>query len=97
MDTSYGFLLSQLKAMKDLKQMMLDAQKNDFKLQQRVQLVENGDKTEDSIKGDGGLYYKNKLCVSNVQELKKKLMYESHNSAFTMHHGGNKMYQDLKQ
>ena len=30
-------------------------------------------------------------------ELKKKLMYESHNIVFTMHLGGNKMYQDLKQ
>ena len=30
-------------------------------------------------------------------ELKKKLMYESHNTVFTMHPGGNKMYQDLKQ
>ena len=62
-----------------------------------VQLVKNGDKTDYSIEGDEGLYYKNRLCVPNVQELKKKLMYESHNTVFTMHHGGNKMYQDLKQ
>ena len=38
-----------------------------------------------------------RLCVSNVKELKKKLMYESHNNVFTMHLGGNKMNQDLKQ
>ena len=30
-------------------------------------------------------------------ELKNKLMYESHNTVFTMHPGGNKIYQDLKQ
>ena len=30
-------------------------------------------------------------------ELKKKLLYEVHNTVFTMHPGGNKMYQDLKQ
>ena len=41
--------------------------------------------------------YKNRLCVPNVQEVKKKLMYESHKTVFTMHPGGNKMYQDLKQ
>ena len=40
-----GALLAQLRAMPDLKQMMIDAKKNDVKLQQRVQLVENGDKT----------------------------------------------------
>ena len=75
-----------------LKQMIIDAQKNDVKLQQMVQLVRNGDKTDYFIKGDGGLYYKKILCVSNVQEMKKKLMYESHNIIFTMHSGGNKIY-----
>ena len=90
--TSNGALLAQLRVMPDLKQMIIDAQKNDVKLQQRVQLVRNGDKTDYSIEGDGGLYYKSKLCVPNFQELKKKLMYESHNTVFTMHPRGNKMY-----
>ena len=70
--------------------MIIDAQKNDVKLQQRVQLVRNGDKIDYSIEGDEGLYYKNILCVPNVQELKKKLMYESHNTVFTMHPRGNR-------
>ena len=30
-------------------------------------------------------------------DLKKKILYESHNTVFTMHLGGNKMYQDMKQ
>ena len=82
--TSEAALFAQLKAMADLKQMMIDAQKNDVKLQQIVQLVGNGDKTDYSIKIDGGLYYKNRLCVPKVQEMKKKLMYESHNTVFTI-------------
>ena len=77
--------------------MIINAQENDVKLQGIVQLVRNGDKTDYSIEGVGGLYYKNKLCVPNVQELKKKLMNESHNILFTIHPRGNKMYQDLKQ
>ena len=83
--------------MPELKQVIINAQENEVKLQQRIQLVSNEDKTDYSIKHDEGLYYKNRLCVPNVQELKKKLMYESHNTVFTMHLGGNKMYQDLKQ
>ena len=63
---SNGALLAQLRAILDLKQMMIDAQKNDVKLQQRVQLVINGHKTDYSIKGDGGLYYEARLCVLNV-------------------------------
>ena len=92
-----GVLLAQLKAQPILKQMIIDAQKNDVELQQKVQLVKDGSKTNYSMGEDGGLFYKNILCVPNVQELKKKLMYESHNTIFTMHPRGNKMYQDLKQ
>ena len=80
--------------MPELRQMMIDAKKNDVKLQQRVQLVRNGDKTDYSIEENGGFYYNSKLCVPNVQELKNKLMYKIHNTVFTMHPGGNKMYQD---
>ena len=87
-----GALLAQLRAIPNLRLMMIDAQKNDIKLQQRVQLVRNGDKIDYSIEEDGGFYYKNRLCVPNVPELKKKLTYESHNTVFTMHPGGNEMY-----
>ena len=90
-------LLAQLKAQPVLKQMIIDAQKNDVELQQKVQLVKDGGKTDYSMREDGGLFYKNRLFVPIVHELKKKLMYESHNTIFTMHPGGNKMYQDLKQ
>ena len=62
-----------------------------------VYVVENGDKTNYYIEKDGDLLYKKGLCVPNVQELKAKLMYESHNTVLTMHPGGNKMYLDLKQ
>ena len=35
---------------------MIDAQKDDVKLQERVQLIRNGDKTDYSINDDGSLY-----------------------------------------
>ena len=40
---SDGALLAQLRVMPDLKHMMIDAQQDDVKLQERVQLVSNGD------------------------------------------------------
>ena len=94
---SDGVILAQLKAQPVLKKMIIDAQKNDEEMQKKVQLVKNGDKIDFSIKEDGSLYFKNRLCVSTDNELKKKLLYEAHNTVFTMHLGGNKMYQDLKQ
>ena len=94
---SDGDLLAQLRVIPNLKMMKIDAQKNDVKLQEVVQLVRNGDKIDYFINENGGLFYKSRLCVSNDMELKKKLMYESHNIVFTTHPRDNKMYQDLKQ
>ena len=92
-----GALLAQLRVIPDLKMMIRDAQKNEVKLQEVVQLLKNGDKTNYFIDENGGLFYKRRLCVPNDMEFKKKLMYESHNIIFAMHPGGNKMDQDLKQ
>ena len=63
---SDGALLAQLKAILELRQMMIDAQKDDVMLQGMVQLVRNGDKTNYSVNDDGSLYYKKRLCVPNV-------------------------------
>ena len=89
---SDGAILAQLKAWPILKQMIIDAQKNDEEMQKKVQLVRDSDKTNFSVKEDGGLYFHNRLCVLADNELKKKLLYEAHNKVFIMHLGGNKMY-----
>ena len=60
-------------------------------------MVREGVKTNYSVKENGEVYYNNKLCVPDDKEVKNKLLYEAHNRVFTMHPGGTKMYQDLKQ
>ena len=92
-----GAMLDQLEVQPVLKQMIIDAQKNDEELQKKVQMVRGGDEIEFSVKEVGSLYFQNKICVPDDKELKKKLLFEAHNTVFTMHPGGNKMYQDLKQ
>ena len=77
--------------------MIVNAQKDDTKLQEIVQLVSTGDKINYAIDESGSLLYKSRLCVPNDMNLRKKILYESHNTVFTMHLGGNKMYQDMKQ
>jgi hypothetical protein len=42
------------------------------------------------------LLYKSRICVPNVKELKDKILHEAHESAYSIHPGGNKMYHDLK-
>jgi hypothetical protein len=45
---------------------------------------------------EGVLWYKGRICVPNVTELKVKILHEAHESAYSIHPGGNKMYHDLK-
>jgi hypothetical protein len=42
------------------------------------------------------LWYKGRICVPNVKELKDKILYEAHESAYSIHPRGNKIYHDLK-
>jgi hypothetical protein len=44
---------------------------------------------------EGVLWYKGRSCVPNVMKLKDKILHEAHESAYFIHPGGNKMYQDL--
>jgi hypothetical protein len=44
----------------------------------------------------GVLWYKGRICVPNIKELKDKILQEAHESAYSIHPGGNKMYHDLK-
>ena len=48
-------------------------------------MVRGGDETEFSMKEAGRIYFQNILCVPNDKELKKKLLFEAHNTVFTMH------------
>jgi hypothetical protein len=45
---------------------------------------------------EGVLWYKEMICVPNVKELKDQILHEAHESAYSIHPGGNKMYHDLK-
>jgi hypothetical protein len=45
---------------------------------------------------EGVLWYKGRICVPNVKELKDKIIRKAHESAYSIHPGGNKMYHDLK-
>ena len=92
-----GALLALLRVIPYLKQMIVNAQKDDAKLQEIVRLVSTGDKTDYAIDESGGLLYMSRLCVPNVMNLRKKILYEIHNTVFTIHPGSNKMYQDMKQ
>jgi hypothetical protein len=45
---------------------------------------------------EGVLWYKRRICVPSIKELKDKILREVHESAYSIHPGGNKMYHNLK-
>jgi hypothetical protein len=45
---------------------------------------------------EGVLWYKGRIYVPNIKELKDKILHEAHESAYSIHPRGNKMYHDLK-
>jgi hypothetical protein len=45
---------------------------------------------------EGVLWCMGRICVPNIKELKDKIFHEAHESTYSIHLGGNKMYHDLK-
>jgi hypothetical protein len=45
---------------------------------------------------EGVLWYKGRICVPNIKELKDKILCEPHEPAYSIHPGGSMMYHDLK-
>jgi hypothetical protein len=70
-------------------------QVEDEKTQEIKRNIEN-EKSSVFLKDDGVLWYKGRICVPNVKELKDKILREAHESAYSIHLGGNKIYDDLK-
>ncbi|KAK1613387.1 hypothetical protein QYE76_037060 [Lolium multiflorum] len=50
--------------------------------------------TEDE---EGVLWYNGRLCVPSDSELKQVILQEAHDTLYSIHPGGTKMYQDLKE
>ena len=94
--TDDGVIVEELIARSDLLNRLLRAQKNDKKISTTVSQIGEGKGTEFSVKEDGSLYYKDRVCVTNDSELKKIILEEAHSGSFAMHPGSTKMYQDLK-
>jgi hypothetical protein len=44
---------------------------------------------------EGVLWYKGRICVPNIKELKDKILRQAHESTYFIHPRGNKMYHDL--
>ena len=72
-----------------------EAQKRDPMLQKFREQIEAGLRTYITIYLDGAIYFGNRICVS-LGEIRQKVLAEAHNSAYSIHPGGTKMYHNLR-
>ena len=91
-----GAIVEEFVAKLDLLNRVLKAQKNDEKIAAIVNQSREGKETEFIVNEDGFVYYRDRVCVPNDDELKKSLLEEAHKGFFAMYPGSTKLYQDLK-
>ncbi|KAL6223443.1 hypothetical protein ACLB2K_006830 [Fragaria x ananassa] len=74
-----------------------EAQYNDPSIVRLIERAANGAAVNFSVRRDGSLLFKSRLCVpKRNEELKIELMEEAHSSAYAAHPGSTKMYRTLK-
>ena len=89
-------IVEELMARLNLLNQVLEAQKSDEKIPSIVSQNRMGKETEFLMNEDGFLYYRDRVCVINDNELKKSILEEAHCGSFSIHPSSTKMYQDLK-
>jgi len=91
-----GAMIAHFQVKSDLFNKIKAAQKKDDSLLWIRNEVEQGKAAGFVIGDDDVLRYRNRLCVPDVDDLRRKLMVEAHQTIYTMHPGSTKMYKDLK-
>jgi hypothetical protein len=79
-----------------LEQDIRKGQREDAKIQEIKEKIKGDKAPEFSVDEQGMLWYKKRLCVPKVKEIRELILREAHDSAYSIHSGSTKMYHDLK-
>ena len=71
---------------------LIDAKIKEIKI--LIGLGKAPDFTEDE---QGTVWFRNRICVPDIDRLRELILKEAHDSAYSIHPGSTKMYQDLKE
>ncbi|WVZ89701.1 hypothetical protein U9M48_036070 [Paspalum notatum var. saurae] len=80
-----------------LEQEIKKHQKMDEKIQEIREQIKVGKAPHFCEDEQGNVWYKNRICVPDVDSIKKLILSEAHNTAYSIHPGSTKMYHDLKE
>ena len=76
---------------------MATAQRQDSTLDKYWKEAEEGKETEFKVSDKGILMFQGRICVPKDENLKSQILFEAHNTPYSIHPGATKMFQDLKQ
>jgi hypothetical protein len=76
---------------------VLFVEKNNEKISEIQQLILEGKGKDFREDAEGVIWFKDHLCVPNVQSIRELILKEAHESAYSIHPESEKMYQDLKK
>jgi hypothetical protein len=80
-----------------LEQEIHKGQIGDAKIQEIKDLITEGRGLEFTEDEQGTIWFKDRICVPDIESLLETILKESHDSDYSIHPRSTKMYQDLKQ
>jgi hypothetical protein len=80
-----------------LVQQIHEGQLEDVEIREIRDTMERGKALDFTEDDQGAIWFKNRICVPDVGDLRKAILREAHDSAYSIHPGSTKMYQDIKQ
>ncbi|KAL0394599.1 UNVERIFIED_CONTAM: Transposon Tf2-11 polyprotein [Sesamum latifolium] len=89
-------LLAALQLKPDLVDQIEEAQTQDPFLLRMLERMKQGKNSNFSIRADGVILNGERICVPDVEGLRREILQEAHNAPYTMHPGTTKMYRNLR-
>ncbi|KAL5865850.1 hypothetical protein ACOSQ3_003364 [Xanthoceras sorbifolium] len=89
-------LVAELICRPSLIQQIAEKQKQDARIQMICGQISEGKHPDFSIRADGIVCFRDRICIPDDEELRKRILTEAHSSSYAMHPGSTKMYRDLK-
>jgi hypothetical protein len=72
-------------------------QKDDEKINKIRQLILDRKGKDFHEDAEGVVWFKDRLCVPDIKSIRELILKEDHETAYSIHPGSEKMYQDLKK
>jgi hypothetical protein len=79
-----------------LEQDIQKGQLEDAKIQEIKEQIKEDKAPEFCIDDQGTLWYKKRICVLEIKEIRESILREAHDSSYSIHLGSTKMYHDHK-